>query len=179
VARSFIAVALAPPWGLLGGRARHFVALDDAARVWHALSGMAATEGAVPRRDRTGIGGLLENLVARVQRLVRRQVRGALARHVHDLKVEIADLRRDAARLRRRLDLAEPRRTRPPRPCKVPGCPELHIAHGFCKNHYQQVRYREMKKAEAKQLGRTFPVLTRGKKRPGRRPKVPLVVSRS
>ena len=136
------------------------------------------TEGVVSRRDRTGIGGTLETLVARIQRLVRRQVRGALARHVHDLKVEIADLRRDLARARRRLDLAEPRRTRPPRPCKVPGCPELHLAHGFCKNHYQQTRYREMKKAEAKELGRTFPVLRRRGKRPGRKPKVALVVSR-
>jgi len=139
---------------------------------------MVATEGAVPRRDRTGISGALENLVARVQRLGRRQVRAVLARHAHDFKVEIADLRRDLARARRRLDLAEPRRTRPPRPCKVPGCPELHLAHGFCKNHYQQTRYREMKKAEARKLGRTFPVLRRGGTRPGRKPKVALVVSR-
>ncbi|MBI5479084.1 MAG: hypothetical protein HY906_09520 [Deltaproteobacteria bacterium] len=133
----------------------------------------------MPRRDRTGIGDALEDLVARVQRLARRQVRAALVSHVEDFKVEITVLRRDLAGLRRRLDLAEPRRTRPPRPCKVPDCPELHCAHGYCKNHYQQVRYREMKKAEAKKLGRTFPVLKRGGKRPGRRPKVALVVGKS
>ena len=124
------------------------------------------------------MGGALEALVARGLRVVRRQVRAALARHAHYLKVEIADLRRAVARLRQRLDRAGPGRSRRPRPCKVVGCPEPHVAQGFCKNHYQQTRYRERQQAEAQRLGRRFPMLTRGGKRPGRKPKVPLVVGR-
>jgi hypothetical protein len=60
------------------------------------------------------------------------------------------------------------------RRCKVEGCFQPHVAKGFCKNHYQQIRYREKKVTEARAAGKRYQAPKPGEKRPGRKPKVPL-----
>ncbi len=90
----------------------------------------------------------------------------------------IAEMRGELRRLEKRLERTQATRLGRPardvRRCKVPGCFQPHVAKGYCKNHYQQTRYREKKVAEARAEGKRYVMPKPGEKRPGRKPKVPL-----
>ena len=81
-------------------------------------------------------------------------------------RADIRELQREVRRLGRRVARRLAGRPgRPPqgvRKCSVRGCPQPHVAKGLCKNHYQQVRYRE-KKAGVRGGGSRRPAGGRGR----------------
>ena len=130
----------------------------------------------MPRRRRlaAALRVLAENLSSSIIDQVLAAVSAKRRRH----EIVLAELRGHLHRLEQRLArLAAPgRERRPARPCKVPGCGRVHVAFGYCKNHYQQWRYRERRIAEAKAQGRKYRPRRAGEKRAGRPALVPLPV---
>jgi hypothetical protein len=106
------------------------------------------------------------------------QVAEAVAEQAQRADAGLAEVRSEVRRLEKRLDRAPAmkngRPARDVRRCKVEGCFQPHVAKGFCKNHYQQIRYREKKVTEARAAGKRYQAPKPGEKRPGRKPKVPL-----
>jgi len=106
------------------------------------------------------------------------QAAQAVAQHSRSYDGAINEVRGELRRLAKRVErLSATRSGRPARDarrCKVEGCFQPHVARGYCKNHYQQTRYREKKIADARAAGKRYTAPKPGETRPGRKPKVPL-----
>jgi hypothetical protein len=98
-----------------------------------------------PRKSRLvpSLSTFAEELVRVLNAHVDRTVDEARAR----LEAELSSLRREVSRLRLRASAPATRGGRPrsSRACTVAGCDQPHVARGLCKNHYQQLRYKERK----------------------------------
>jgi hypothetical protein len=120
----------------------------------------------------------MQSFMEEFAREITTQVTDAITQHARRTDATFGELRSELRRLEKRLDRAPAakggRPARDVRRCKVEGCFQPHVAKGFCKNHYQQTRYREKKAAEARAQGKRYLLPKPGEKRPGRKPKVPL-----
>jgi hypothetical protein len=98
-----------------------------------------------PRKSRLvpSLATFAEELVRAITDHVDRSVLTAR----QSIEGEIADLKRELARLRERRPTRAGHGGRPKsaRTCSERGCEEPHVARGLCKNHYQQLRYAERK----------------------------------
>jgi hypothetical protein len=98
-----------------------------------------------PRKSRLvpSLATFAEELVRILSQHTERVVEGARAK----LEREIATLRKEVTRLRASgaVNGGQRRSGRPQsaRACSVAGCGSPHVARGLCKNHYQQLRYKE------------------------------------
>jgi len=101
-----------------------------------------------PRKSR-----LVPSLTTFAEELVRaitEHVDRGLAATGDRLAREVAELRREVARLRARGEAGTPGaggRPKSARACSVRGCAQPHVARGLCKNHYQRLRYAERKES--------------------------------
>jgi hypothetical protein len=106
------------------------------------------------------------------------RVSAAVGEQARRSDATFAELRAELRRLEKRVDrgpaVKSGRPARDARRCQVDGCFQPHVAKGFCKNHYQQIRYREKRLAEARATGKRYVLPKPGERRPGRKPKVPL-----
>ena len=132
----------------------------------------------MPRKRSSRLLPTVTTLLEELTRDLVERVRASLAESLESQAATVAELRVDVRRLERRLERLPPSRGgrggRDVRRCRVAGCEEPHVAKGFCKNHYQQTRYREKKVADAKAHGKRYAAPKPGERRPGRKPKVPL-----
>ena len=130
------------------------------------------------RKRKSRLLPALQSLMEEFAREIGIRVTDAIGEQARRVDATASELRGELRRLERRLDrttaLRGGRAARDVRRCKVEGCFQPHVAKGFCKNHYQQIRYREKKLAEARAQGRRYVLPKPGEKRPGRKPKVPL-----
>jgi hypothetical protein len=97
-----------------------------------------------PRKSRLvpSLATFAEELVRILSQHTERVVDGARVK----LEREIATLRREVTRLRAASangSVKRGGRPRSARACSVAGCGQPHVARGLCKNHYQQLRYKE------------------------------------
>jgi hypothetical protein len=101
-----------------------------------------------PRKSRLvpSLATFAEELVRTITEHVDRSLAGARS----EIAGELTQLRREVARLRERRAAGPGRGGRPKstRVCSVRGCGQPHVARGLCKNHYQQARYAERKRAQ-------------------------------
>jgi hypothetical protein len=99
-----------------------------------------------PRKSRLvpSLATFAEELVRILSQHTERVVDGARKK----LEREITVLRREVSRLRAAAPASSSRGGRPrsARACSVAGCGRPHVARGLCKNHYQQLRYKERTK---------------------------------
>jgi hypothetical protein len=132
----------------------------------------------MPRPRNTPLVTSLSAFVEELARSLGEQATQAVAQHTRSYDVALNEIRSEMRRLEKRLERLGATRTGRPardaRRCKVEGCFQPHVARGFCKNHYQQTRYREKKIADARAAGKRYAAPKPGEKRPGRKPKVPL-----
>ncbi|HEY3358751.1 MAG TPA: hypothetical protein VGQ83_36220 [Polyangia bacterium] len=130
------------------------------------------------RKRKSRLLPAMQSFMEELAREIGTQVTEALADHARRADATVGELRAEIRRLEKRLDRAPALRggrpARDVRRCKVEGCFQPHVAKGYCKNHYQQTRYRDKKQAEARAAGKRYQTPKPGEKRPGRKPKVPL-----
>jgi hypothetical protein len=132
----------------------------------------------MPRTRSNRLSASLSAFVAELARALGEQAAQAVAEHTRGYDATLSELRTELRRLEKRVErVGAARAGRPARDarrCKVEGCFQPHVARGYCKNHYQQTRYREKKVADARASGKRYAAPKPGEKRPGRKPKVPL-----
>jgi hypothetical protein len=132
----------------------------------------------MPRKRSNRLSASLGTFVEELAHALGEQATQAVAHHTRAYDTVVGDLRGELRRLEKRIERISAARTgrapRDVRRCKVEGCFQPHVARGFCKNHYQQTRYREKKIADARAAGRRYTAPKPGERRPGRKPKVPL-----
>jgi hypothetical protein len=132
----------------------------------------------MPRTRSNRLSASLGAFVEELARALGDQAAQAVAEHTRGYDATVNELRAELRRLEKRIERVGAARTGRPardaRRCKVEGCFQPHVARGYCKNHYQQTRYREKKIADARASGKRYAAPKPGEKRPGRKPKVPL-----
>jgi hypothetical protein len=132
----------------------------------------------MPRKRSNRLAATLGTFVEELTHAQEEQAAAAVALHARAVDTQIAELRAELRRLEKRIERVSAARAGRPardaRRCKVEGCFQPHVARGFCKNHYQQTRYREKKISDARAAGKRYTAPKPGERRPGRKPKVPL-----
>jgi hypothetical protein len=132
----------------------------------------------MPRKRSNRLAATLGAFVEELAHAQEEHAALAVAQHSRAFDAVVAELRAELRRLEKRIERVSAARAGRPardaRRCKVEGCFQPHVARGFCKNHYQQTRYREKKIADARASGKRYSAPKPGERRPGRKPKVPL-----
>lgn len=132
----------------------------------------------MPRKRNNRLTATLGAFVEELAHALGEQATQAVAQHTRAYESVANELRAELRRLEKRIERVSAARAGRPardaRRCKVEGCFQPHVARGFCKNHYQQTRYREKKIADARAAGKRYTAPKPGERRPGRKPKVPL-----